>query len=497
MGLHGGMDRPFNRPRHGPHDTLERHGALPIFQNSELVIDGTVAPYPTLPPELVGSNPMHNKKIKTTLITELRPYKRNARTHSRVQIGQIADSIKHFGFTNPILIDQRNTIVAGHGRVEAAKLLGMDKVPTLTLEGLSNQKIRAYILADNKLAENAGWDPELLKLELQELDGLDLDFDLTVTGFDTPELDLILGSTLDSANDNLDIPLIPTSGSSVSRLSDLWHIGEHRLYCGDALDPVSYRELLGKAKAQMVFTDPPYNVPINGHVCGLGGIKHREFTMASGEMSQDEFRNFLSSVTEQLASHSKDGSIHYLCMDWRHIGSLLVAASPHYSELKNICVWNKSNGGMGSLYRSKHEMIAVYKAGSKPHINNIDLGRHGRNRTNVWDYAGITSISNDRNEELAMHPTVKPVSLVKDAILDCSKRNGIVLDAFTGSGTTLLAAEGTGRRGYGIEIDPSYIDTAIHRLREKTGLIATLGKGGATFEEIAAARGIELQGSDK
>ncbi len=238
----------------------------------------------------------------------------------------------------------------------------------------------------------------------------------------------------------------------------------------------------------MVFTDPPYNVPVNGHVCGLGTVKHAEFAMASGEMSEDEFRTFLSTATKHMATFSKNGAIHYLCMDWRHIQDLLIAARPHYSELKNICVWNKANGGMGSLYRSKHELVAVYKVGTRPHINNVALGKYGRNRTNVWDYAGINSISAERSEELAMHPTVKPVALVKDAILDCSNKAGLVLDVFAGSGTSLLAAELAGRHGFGMEIDPGYVDTAIRRLKEKTGLKARLGANGPTFEEVIEER---------
>lgn len=431
---------------------------------------------------------MTRKQITETPIGTLKPHKRNARTHSKAQVDQIANSIQTFGFTNPVLIDKRKTIIAGHGRVEAAKLLGMTEVPTLTLHDLSPEKVRAYVIADNKLAENAGWDRELLTLEIKELDTLDLDFDLEVLGFETPELDLMLGFTADDAIDEPDQFYLTETGPTVTQPGDLWHIGPHRLLCGDALKRENYERLLGKRRAQMVFTDPPYNVSVNGHVCGLGKVKHAEFAMASGEMSEDEFRAFLSTFTEHLTAFSKNGAIHYLCMDWRHIEDLLVAAGPHYSELKNLCVWNKANGGMGSLYRSKHELVAVYKMGSKPHINNVALGKHGRNRTNVWDYAGINSISEERSEELAMHPTVKPVALVKDAILDCSNKGGLILDVFAGSGTSLLAAELACRHCYGMEIDPGYVDTAIKRLREQTGLEARLGANGPTFDEAKEER---------
>jgi hypothetical protein len=238
----------------------------------------------------------------------------------------------------------------------------------------------------------------------------------------------------------------------------------------------------------MVFIDPPYNVPINGHVSGLGKVKHRDFAMASGEMSEARYVGFLGTCFGYLIGHSVNGSIHFICMDWRHSFELLSAARPIYSELKNLCVWNKDNGGMGSLYRSKHELVFVFKNGSATHINNVELGRHGRNRTNVWDYAGVNSLRDGRLEELAMHPTVKPVALVADAILDCSKRGGIVLDCFGGSGTTLIAAEKTGRRGYLMELDAAYVDVAIRRFQKLTGKQATHGETQRTFADLERDR---------
>jgi DNA modification methylase len=214
----------------------------------------------------------------------------------------------------------------------------------------------------------------------------------------------------------------------------------------------------------MVFTDPPYNVPISGHVSGLGRVKHAEFAMASGEMSEDQFIGFLRTIFERLAGFSQDGSIHFVCMDWRHMSEVLAASLGTYN-LQNLCVWTKTNGGMGSLYRSQHELVFVLKSGSAPHINNVELGRHGRNRTNVWAYAGINSFGAHRDSDLALHPTVKPVALVADAILDCSNRKGIVLDAFAGSGSTLVAAHRTGRKGYGIDLDPHYCDVILRRLQ--------------------------------
>jgi DNA modification methylase len=234
----------------------------------------------------------------------------------------------------------------------------------------------------------------------------------------------------------------------------------------------------------MVFIDPPYNVRIDGNVSGLGQIKHKEFAMASGELSEAKFTTLLNTAFRNLIAHSVDGSIHFVCMDWRHCFELLSAARDVYAELKNLCVWNKDNGGMGSFYRSKHELVFVFKNGTGLHINNVELGRYGRNRTNVWDYPGVNSLHQGRLEELAMHPTVKPVALVADAILDCSKRRGIVLDSFGGSGTTLIAAEKVGRRGYVMELDPAYVDVTIKRFQKVCGIDAIHASTGRTFSAI-------------
>jgi DNA modification methylase len=332
----------------------------------------------------------------------------------------------------------------------------MSDVPTVRVDHLTPAQIRAYVIADNRIAENAGWNRELLTLELQEL-SVELNFDVTVTGFETAEIDLLINElTEDTADDADEVPAIDRSVPAVSRLGDRWRIGDHFLLCGDALKTDSYVNLLGAQKAQMVFTDPPYNVAISGNVSGLGKVKHREFAMASGEMSAHEFTEFLEEAFLRLAEFSTDGSIHFTFMDWRHVRELLEAAAKPYSELKNLCVWAKTNAGMGSLYRSQHELVFVFKKGTAPHVNNVELGRFGRNRTNVWNYPGANTFGSDRNAELAMHPTVKPLALVADAILDCSKRGGIILDAFAGSGTTLIAAEKTGRRGYGRSASMSF-----------------------------------------
>ena len=422
---------------------------------------------------------------------QLKKRPRNPRTHTPKQIQQIVASIKEFGFISPVLIDGSDEIIAGHGRVEAAKLVGMSDVPTVRVDHLTPAQIRAYVIADNKLAENAGWDRELLTLELQEL-SVDLNFDVTITGFETAEVDLLIGELGEETPDEADqVPEIDRSVPAVSRAGDRWQIGNHVLLCGDALDENNYVNLLDSQKAQLVFTDPPYNVAIDGHVSGHGRVKHREFAMASGEMSTQEFTKFLETALGCLAEFSSNGSIHFICMDWRHLRELLDAAEKPYGELKNLCVWAKTNAGMGSLYRSQHELIFVFKNGTAPHINNVELGRFGRNRSNVWNYAGVNAFGSDRDTELAMHPTVKPVAMVADAILDCSKRNGIILDAFAGSGTTLIAAEKTGRRGYGIEIDPHYVDTIIRRFDQVYGLKAIHTQSKLDFDDMRTRRAKE------
>jgi DNA modification methylase len=402
----------------------------------------------------------------------LTPRPSNPRTHSKKQIEQLKRSIQEFGFVRPVLLDDKDGIIAGHGSTLAAIELGMSDIPTVRVDHLSRAQIRAYVIADNKLAENAGWDRNLLALELQEL-SLSFKFDVSLTGFEMPEVDVLLGELEDSSDAADEVPETTRDKPAITKLGDLWQVGCHFLYCGDSTKPESYQALMRGEKAQAVFTDPPYNVPIAGNVSGLGKNVHQEFAMASGEMTSAEFTAFLAAIFENLVRFSSDGSLHYICMDWRHMREVL-DASGSYAELKNLCIWAKTNAGMGALYRSQHELVFVYKNGTASHINNVELGRFGRNRTNVWTYAGANAFGKERDTELAMHPTVKPVALVADAILDCSNRGGIVLDAFAGSGTTLIAAEKTGRKGYGIEIDPYYVDTILKRFKDVYGLEATL-----------------------
>lgn len=407
---------------------------------------------------------MSDSRIQMTAICDLTPWARNARTHSKKQVRQIADSIETFGFTNPVLVDDEMTILAGHGRVAAAKSLGMTSVPCVRLSHMSPEQKRAYVLADNKLALNAGWDDDILACELEALLDMDLDFDMDVIGFSISEIDSLIEGKANEEDGDPDDDLIPAAEAPERcKDGDVWQLGSHRLVCGDALDPHNAALLMDGERARMVFTDPPYNVPIDGHVGGSGAIKHREFAMASGEMSESQFTAFLHRAFDQLAAHSVDSSIHFICMDWRHIREITQAGDQVYTELKNMITWVKDNGGMGTFYRSRHELIFAYKLGTEPHINTFELGQHGRYRTNVWEYKGVNSRGSGRMEELVLHPTVKPVQMIADAIKDVSGRGDIVLDIFGGSGSTLIAAHKTARRGYLIELDEHYCDIILQR----------------------------------
>jgi len=429
---------------------------------------------------------MTNLQVAMTPVDKLRPTNKNARTHSNRQIQQIADSIRQFGWTSPIVVDESGKIIAGHGRFAASLDLRLRRVPTIVVSGLSDAEKRALALADNKIAANAGWDRSTLAAELGELATLlpEISLDISITGFDAAEIDALATDFADPEREPAEEVPAVAEAKPVTQIGDLWKLGEHRLLCGDACDKATLQTLMGDDQASMVFADPPYNVRIAATV-GRGRTKHREFAAASGEMSRAQFVAFLGRWMKLAIAHSANGSVHFVCIDWRHLGEMLSAGGEVYHELKNIVVWVKTNAGQGSFYRSQHEFILVFKNGDAPHRNNVELGKHGRNRSNVWTYAGVNSFRAGRMDELSVHPTVKPVGLVVDAIRDCSRRGEIVLDPFMGSGTTILAAERVGRRGYGLEIDPLYVDVAVGRWQSFTGRDAILTATGQTFDEVA------------
>lgn len=422
----------------------------------------------------------------------LTPFEGNPRKHPEKQIVILMASIREFGVAMPILIDANNVVIAGHAVLEAAKRLGIKNVPVLVADQWSSAQVRAYRLSANRLAELSYWDDALLKIELAAI----IEFDETpidILGWETGEIDLLM-STDDPAPAEDPADVVPElTHEPVTKPGDLWYLGKHRLLCASSLEPANWARLMDGAVAAMAFTDAPYNVPISGHVSGLGKKKHAEFQMASGEMSRSEFTIFLIKAIKEMVANLVDGAIFVFFMDWRHMSETLEALAANELTLINLCVWNKNNGGMGSLYRSKHELAFIAKKGKAPHTNNVELGKHGRYRTNVWDYAGVNCFGRNRDADLADHPTVKPVALVADAIRDVTNPGDLVIDGFMGSGTTILAAERTKRIATGIDIEPGYIDVAIRRWEAMTGLEATLTDTGETFAAVAARRLTEAE----
>lgn len=429
---------------------------------------------------------MNKLQIENLKLGDIHAYKNNAKKHPESQVQQIISSITKFGFNNPILIDENNEIIAGHGRFMAAQVMNLETVPTVKLSHLTDAQKRAYRLADNKIAENGGWNKELLSLEIKDLEKICLNDNFVIQdiGFNDAELDSIVNFTdAKPINPKTNtVPFIPEN-EIISKPGDIWQLSKHRIICGDSLNPETFAKLFENDKADMILQDPPYNVKIDGHVCGSGTIKHKEFAMASGEMTADEFTQFLMNNFALCKQYSNNGSLHYNFMDWRHVLEITTAGQNIFDKFINMCVWVKTSGGMGSLYRSQHELCFIFQNGKGSHNNNVQLGKYGRYRTNVWQYAGVNTFGKHKQDGI-MHPTVKPIEMLKDAILDVSKRGDIVLDSFLGSGSTLIACQQSGRICYGIEYEPLYIDTTIRRFQNLFGIDAINLSIDKTYNEI-------------
>lgn len=420
-------------------------------------------------------------EIKTVKIDSLIEYARNPRKNDDV-VDKMVSCINEFGFRIPIVAKSDGTVIDGHLRLKAARKLNLEEVPVVIADDLTDAQIKAFRLVANQSANWAEWDEELLKLELEDL--READFNLELTGFDLKEIEEYLRGDEEIRDDGFDTEEASSETELITKPGDLWLLGKHRVLCGDSTRLDNVQWLMNGQIADMVFTDPPYNVKV-ADISGFGRTHHEEFAMASGEMSEEEFIEFLTKIFNNLIAVSKDGSIHYVCMDWRHIYEITVAGRNTYPELKQLCVWNKGIGGMGTFYRSQHELIFVFKNGTAKHINNFGLGETGRYRTNVWDYSGMNSFSSEnRDELLTMHPTVKPLQMVADAILDCSNYGNLVLDLFGGSGTTLIACEKTNRKCNMMEFSPKYVDTIIRRWEKLTGQEAVNAVTGKTFKEM-------------
>ncbi len=424
------------------------------------------------------SNINSNLKFKTFKTADLVEYARNPRKNDEV-VDKMVGCIKEFGFRIPIVAKSDGTVVDGHLRLKAARKLGLSEVPVVIADDLSEAQIKAFRLLANQSANWAEWNEELLKLELEELK--EMNFDLELTGFDLDEISEILKNDVEEKVSESNEEEPQQELEIVSQLGDLWILGNHRLLCGNSTNESDVRKLMDDQLADVVFTDPPYNVKVS-NISGINKEhKHAEFLMASGEMSEEEFIEFLSKIFQNLAVFSENGSLHYICMDWKHVYEIMTAGKKNYDVLKQLCIWNKGVGGMGNFYRSQHELIFVFKNGKdeKPF--------HG-NRSNVWTYPGMNSFATEnRDELLASHPTVKSLPLVKDAILDASDEGDLVLDLFGGSGTTLIAAEETNRKCFMMELEPKYCDVIIKRWQQLMGQIA-VRENGKTFEEISAER---------
>lgn len=411
---------------------------------------------------------------------------KSLRKHSKKQLQKLKNAINKVGYVNPILLDEKYNILAGELRLFAAKELGFTQIPAIILENLTPEEIEAIRILDNRIAEDGEWNFENLKDEIEKLMKFDITFE--DLGFDTVDYDEIFliknsGENKVHDTDKEDESWLDANIPTKVKTGDLWRLGDHFIFCGDSLNDKSFEILMQGELAQIVVTDPPYNCKIKGHVCGLGKTQHEEFAMASGEMTDSEFAEFISKFMQNLVKFSCDGSLSYIFMDWVGVKLLLTQGKKHYSELKNIAVWNKKVGGMGAMYRSQHEMVPIFKNGKAKHQNHIQLGKNGRYRTNVWDYSGVRATNPTSLELLKLHPTVKPVAMLHDILLDSSSKNDIVLDCFGGSGSTLLAAERCKRRARLIEINPRYVDVSIYRWEKETGKTAKMIKNHAEVQD--------------
>ena len=416
------------------------------------------------------------------------PPSRKLRQRSPRQLKRLARSIEDFGFLVPVLVDEDLSIVAGDGRVEAAKLLALPVIPIIRIDHLTKAQQRLFAIADNVTPQGVDWVPGALTLELKELKLIEPELDLTSSGLSIVQIDTMFGRARTQELADADDVLPPLVPEPVSRVGDRWRLGRHVLGCGDARGAAFLTGLLEGRQARLLLGDAPWNLKIEGVVSGKGKTKHLDFVMAAGEMSRAEFVRFLTEAITAAQASLVDGALVYLFMDWRNLDALAEAAAECGLVQKNLLVWCKDNAGLGLLYRSQHELIALYKYGGAPHTNNMRMGEDGRNRSNLLFYPGANSFGKGRSEALKSHPTSKPVSLLADILLDVTAPGEIVIDPFGGSGSTLIAAERMDRVCVMIELHPPYVDGIIRRYEKLCGTGATHFDTGKTFAEVAAER---------
>jgi DNA modification methylase len=475
------MDFANDEPRRG-----ERSLTHQLKAKSRLRREGLERLRSPSPARAQRNDPLPDFDLAYIPLEDLRMPSRQIRKLDPAHVREVANSISALGFCAPILVGRDNHVLDGAVRLQAARLLGLGRAPCIRLEHLSENEQRVLRLAANRLGEKGEWNLDELKVEFEEL--ILSDAPIEVTGFTSDEIDqIVLGDAGDAVEQG---PLEPEAGAiAVARLGDVFELGPHRLICGSATDPETLRRLMqGDQAARLLLTDEPYNVPIAGHVTGG---RHREFAMASGEMTDAEFLAFNEAWMEAALPCLCDGSVFGTYIDWRGLSTVSAAAAKLGLKPLNLIVWAKTNAGMGSLYRSQHELLPLFKCGSAPHVNNVELGKRGRWRSNVWTYPGASSLGSDARRGLKDHPTVKPTAMLEDALLDLTNRGDIVIDPFLGSGSTLIAAEATGRVCRGVELDPLYVDVIMRRYQAATGCLAVLTETGETFDAVATRRAVE------
>lgn len=435
-----------------------------------------------------------NSQLRTEYIapSTLTPTSGSPRYHPKSQTRALSKSLQAFGQVLPILVDSDNRIISGLALWQVARELGLPEVMVIRIDYLSEPQVKALMIALNRLGDLSKWDDEALKTVLVDLQELELDFDIEATGFTEIEIELRV-QDLDFTQPD-EAPVVVGQGPTIVTAGELWKLGDHLLYSGDALQATSWQALMAAELADAVVTDPPFNVQIDGHVTGSGKHRHREFAVASGELSPSAFTEFLKTAMGHAHQWSTSGSVHHWAMDWRHVVEVGTAGQSTYERFLNMAVWAKNRPGMGSYLRSQHELFFIFAKGGAPARNNVQLGRFGRSRSNIWSYPSAASLAKTSEEgnPLSFHPTVKPLALICDILLDCTVKGDIIADPFAGSGTTLIACEKLDRKARVIELDPAYCDLIIRRWQHWTGEPAVRDADGVRFtaleEEAQAAR---------
>lgn len=440
-------------------------------------------PTPTSPPR--SNYDAIRVHIEHVALQRVSPAARPLKKHRNQYIAKLAAGISRFGFLVPMLVDEEYRLVSGHARLAAAQLNKLEQVPVVRIDHLTEEQRRILAIFENKIAQESEFDEEALNLEFEELRLTEPELELTDSGFAIGEIDVLAGRTRTKALDDLDyVAEEPPERPPITRPGDEWLCGRHHIICADSTDPEVIAQLAAGAKFRQLIADCPYNLPTRAF---SSSGRFGNFQMAAGEMDRTEFIAFLGRFLAAAIPQLLDGALLYTFMDAKHIGELLAAAEGAGLDYKQLLVWVKGSAGLGSFYRSGHELIGVFKYGQAPSQNNIQLGRYGRNRSNVLSYPGVMGTASGKRA-LTLHPTVKNIAMIADLILDASSPGDNILDSFGGSGTTMIAAEKTDRTAYLCELSPAFVDVTVERFNALGGEQARLKSTGQTFEEVRAER---------